>query len=228
MTGNHAATLTVTSASVLLLKTAARCRAEALGRLELCTNQLEGPPISLAYLPPTSWGSSSSLCSQFCRGNDSCTFFPVTSDAFRQTWTNLLFNSLNSRQLGFAQAWLRRVCRVCSNAEFWCPTKGREQSCKKQEILDVAIMSYRASRWRKTIHPWPGEELPVSTISCLGSLLRQPIQEPVCSCGCGAFLRTCCPLTRSWALPLLSSSLPVPWQVFFFSFCQRYSLLFSL
>lgn len=28
--------------------------------------------------------------------------------------------------------------------------------------------------------------------------------------------------------PLLSSSLPVPWQGFMFSFCQRYSLLFSL
>lgn len=61
--------------------------AEALGTLDLCTNQLERPPIPLAsgrYLPPTSWGSSSGLCSQLCEGNDSCTFFPVTSDAFRQ------------------------------------------------------------------------------------------------------------------------------------------------
>lgn len=107
------ATLALSPASALLGTAPQWCS----GQAGAVPKPAGGAPIPV--FPPTyQLGSSSSPCSRFCQGNDSCTFSPLALDAVGQVRPNLLFDSLNSPQLVFAQAWLRRVCRVCSNAEF--------------------------------------------------------------------------------------------------------------
>lgn len=101
-------------------------------------------------------------------GNESCTFSSLPSDAVgqvRQTFCWIHIIHLSSVKEGL-------------QGVLWCRTLNshRKKGAKLWKTRDPgsAIMSCHALSWRKTIHPWPGEELPVYPTLSRGSLLRLP------------------------------------------------------